>query len=226
MVKNTHKVTKIERSVKISISQLHPNPWNPNKTSQRQQEAIAESLREYSQVLELIVRPHPDIEGEYQIIDGEHRYQESSDYVYANVLHGLSDAEAKKLTVVLNETRGTADKIELSQLLADIKIDLGADLITSLPYTEVELGELVNLADINWDDFSTDNQEGNNFNGDGGGEDLKIITFKVSPDDYQYLESIYNLIKDQEPLDKNKAIAWGQVLVTIAKDFLAVSPNS
>lgn len=100
------KPSSIERSVAISRSKLHPNPWNPNKTKPRQQAAIAESLAAYGQVLELVVRPHPTLPGEYQIIDGEHRYNELTDTVYATVLHDFKDADAKKLTIILNETNG------------------------------------------------------------------------------------------------------------------------
>lgn len=154
MVKSAYK---IERGVAIPKSKLHSNPWNPNHMKDRQQEAVKESIKLYGQVMELLVRPHPTITGDYQIIDGEHRFNVLPGTVYCNVIHGLPDAEAKKLTIVMNETRGSADKIELAQLLKDISIDIDEDQIGwGLPYEPDELDELIALADVDWDKFSDD----------------------------------------------------------------------
>ena len=64
------KASKIERSVAIQRSKLHPNPWNPNKTKPRQQAAIAESLAAYGQVLELVVRPQLTTKMRYDVYQG------------------------------------------------------------------------------------------------------------------------------------------------------------
>lgn len=146
---------KIERGVPIPKRDIVPNPWNPNKTTKRQQAALSESLNEYGQVLEIVVRPSPTETGKYQIIDGEHRYEELPDTVFANVIHGLPDADAKKLTVILNETRGAADKVELAQLLAEIDKELGGGekAMAALPYDEQEYLELIKLAEHDWDNY-------------------------------------------------------------------------
>jgi hypothetical protein len=216
------KIEKIERAVKIPIAKLHANPWNPNKTTDRQQQAIAESLNEYSQVLEIIVRPHPEIEGEYQIIDGEHRYKElgGEGYAYANVLHGLDDANGKKLTVILNETRGQADKIELSKLISDIQFDFGDDLKLGLPYSETELDEIIKLADIDWDNFGNDDDEGEGGEGGETSEEMISIACKISPATQDLMNQVKSLVGDEIKLDKDKAIAWGQVLAVIADFYL------
>lgn len=151
---------QIERGVKVAKSQLLPNPWNPNKTSKRQQEAIAESLNLYGQVLEILVRPSKQQPGKYEILDGEHRYQELNDSIFVNVIHDLSDGDAKKLTIVLNETRGQADKLELSQLLAEIEEELGDDAIAALPYDLDEYEELLKLAQDDWSVDSTTENKG------------------------------------------------------------------
>jgi hypothetical protein len=144
---------KLERSVPIPKAKLHPNPWNPNHMKPNQAKGVEESLQWVGQVLDLLVRPHTDVDGEYQIIDGEHRFNVIGDTVYCTIIHGLSEAEAKKLTIVMNETRGEADKIELAQLLKDIWVDMGDDTGWALPYDDTELTELVNLADVDWGNF-------------------------------------------------------------------------
>jgi hypothetical protein len=213
------KTTQIDRAVLISKSLLDPNPWNPNKTKPRQQKAIAESLATYSQIIDIIVRPNGD---RYQIIDGEHRYDELTEDVYVTVLHGLSDADAKKLTIIMNETRGEADKIELAQLLADLSNELSGDeLLNALPYEQNELDE---LAEVDWDNFNNpDDDEQSEFKGEfEPTEDEFIKLYIVIPKEALLVaEQAKDLISQQRELNKNKDIAWGQVLESLAADYIS-----
>lgn len=219
MVKAAYKV---DRGVAIPKARIHPNPWNPNKMTDRQQQAVSESIGAYGQVLELLVRPHPEIGGEYQIIDGEHRFSVLPEIVYCNVIHDLPEPDAKKLTVILNETRGDADKVELAHLLADLQADFGEDLITGLPYSSVDLDELVKLADIDWDQFSQN--EGSSEGGKDASDDgWTTILVKIPDEAMDVVNQAADLVKDQRDghLHKDKAISWGQILESLAADFLA-----
>lgn len=161
----TQKIANIEYGVKIPLDKVHPNPWNPNVTSEREQEAISESLEEFGQVLEILVRPHPDIPGAYQIVDGEHRYLEMAEngVIVANVLYGLSDVDAKRLTLIMNETRGKPDTEKKAVLLAEIKNLQPENYSNALPYSQDELDELLKTA--------SKNPDSSNYKGDGNGED-------------------------------------------------------
>ncbi len=217
---------QVERGVRINKSQLEANSYNPNKTTQRQQEAIGESLQTYGQLTSVLVRPHPEKEGKYVIVDGEHRSQELGEDVYVDVVHGLSDADAKKLTIIMNETRGEADKIELAQLLADINADMGLEeLGVGLPYDEVELNELVKLADINWDEFGSvggeDTSADEPATQDDDEEDWITLTARMPMSAVDVFNQAQDLIRDEDNLHEDKAIALGQVLERLAADFLA-----
>lgn len=213
---------KIERGVAIPKAKLHPNPWNPNHMKPRQQAAVEESIKAYGQVMELLVQPHPDMDGEYRIIDGEHRFNVLPDLVYCNVIHGLPDPEAKKLTIVMNETRGAADKIELAQLLADINNDVD-ELIAGLPYDESELDELIALADVDWDNFVEDLEPEPTQGDDPTENNYTTILVKVQPDAMDAINQAADLVRDQRlELDKDKAIAWGQIVESIVADYLAM----
>ncbi|MGL5060897.1 MAG: DNA methyltransferase [Microcoleus sp.] len=138
---------RIERSVKLKASQLLPNPWNPYRNkSDRLQEAIAESIGEFDQIQDIVCRPHPSIDGHYQILDGEgrHRTFDPDADVYVTIVHGLTDAQAKKVTIVMDETRATADPELLSSLLSELSEDYSIDdLVTGLPYDEDQLTEMI-----------------------------------------------------------------------------------
>jgi ParB-like nuclease domain len=216
---------KIDRGVKLLASQVEHNPWNPNKTTDRQQEAIGESLSMYGQVLEILVRPHPQKEGIYQVIDGAHRLDNLSDIVYANVIYGLPDADAKKLTIVMNETRGSADKLELAELLNSIQTDLGDLLGVGLPYSTVELSELTSLSNIDWGSFDTPNpeEEIDDTAGESSGgsvDGFQSVFMKLSPETMDRLSQAKDLVGDTVDLSKDPAISWGEVIDNILNDFL------
>ena len=65
----------IKRGQLISVSNLSVNDYNPNRVSERVETAILESLQDYGQVSDILVRPDPQKKGKYIIIDGEHRYK-------------------------------------------------------------------------------------------------------------------------------------------------------
>ena len=207
------KISRIERSVLVPKSKLIPNPWNPNKTNDRQQKAIAESLKTYSQILDIIVRP---VQDKYQIIDGEHRYNELEDQVYVTILHGLSDADAKKLTIILNETRGSADKIELAQLLHELRDIEGDELILGLPYTETELEELIQIAEHDWDNFTSNFSESI---AEETSDELETHTLKIAKTDVHLLDEVKVLIEDIQ-FSKDKEIALGQLFVYLARKYI------
>jgi hypothetical protein len=146
----------IDRGVEVSAADLTANPWNINEMTSRQNDAVGESIQEFGQVVDLVVRPHPEMVGKYQVIDGEHRLGHSNENVFVTVIHDIPDAQAKKLSVILNETKGKANKVLLTQLLAGIEHEIGATAAMSgLPYSDAEFAELVKMAEVDWDNFST-----------------------------------------------------------------------
>jgi hypothetical protein len=213
---------RIDRGVAVQKHKIHPNPWNPNKTTDRQQQAIEESLDYFGQVIEILVRPHPEDREQYQVIDGEHRLSQLDDMVYVNVIHDLADAEAKKLTIIMNETRGQADKVDLAVLLADIQSDLGDLTGLGLPYSDNELDELIKLANVDWDQISADDNEENesseNQNESSESPQLTNLFIKIDPATLDRFKQARDLVDNPSP---DPAIAWGQTIDLMLQDFLA-----
>lgn len=154
------------------IHQIYPNSWNPNMTSKRVDEAIRESIGTYGMVDPITCRRHPELDGALQIIDGEHRLEACKEMGYKTVpvvILDINDANAKKLTIIANETRGRAEKASLSQLVAEIAEELDAhELMLGMPYYEDEfenmIGEGVTAGDVSpekeWEgmpEFQSDN---------------------------------------------------------------------
>jgi hypothetical protein len=221
------QAARVERAVEVKACKLHPNPWNPYaKKSDRLKEAIAESINEFTQIQDIVVRPHPDLEGEYQILDGEGRRQTFSDEetVYVTIVHGLTDGQAKKVTLVMDETRATADKIELSQLLAELAGDDSIEsLISGLPYTEAGLEDLIQLAEVDWDNFDAEeNTSLGDESDDDSKEGWKSVYVRCPDSVFDLLTQARGLVSDQMDLHKTPEIAWGQVIEVLVGEYLAI----
>lgn len=144
------------------VSSLHPNPWNPNKMDARTYSAERESIRAYGFVDPITCRPHPENLGEYEILDGEHRYRAAIDEkleVVPIVVLPLDDARAKRLTIILNETRGEADPIALAILLRELEEIDPEEFRVGLPYTSKEMEELLEIGRVNWDEYDEEHRE-------------------------------------------------------------------
>jgi len=140
----------------VTLEELRPNPWNPNKMDEATYAKETESIKKFGMAVPITVRKHAD--GGYEIIDGENRWKVLADlkYRYAPIwsLGWLDDAVAKQLTIVLNEVKGSPEKDKLSDLLKDLlKSETTEELLTVLPYSKEKFEELVNVPAFDWDSF-------------------------------------------------------------------------
>lgn len=162
----TPKIDNIE----VPLEKLHENTWNPNQQSDRVFAAEIESIKRFGFIDPITVRKHPSKRGAYEIIDGAHRYRALTQMGYdkpvpVNVIK-VTDAEAKQLTIVLNETRGEADPFDLSRLLNELRDDVSVDdLFAVMPFDSNEFDALLALADGSGD--------GGGAGGDGGDDDAR-----------------------------------------------------
>jgi ParB-like chromosome segregation protein Spo0J len=109
----------------------------------------AESIRQFGFVDPVLVRSVPGTRG-YEIVDGEHRWKAAKAVGLTHVLvldlGDVSDHVAKRLTIVMNETRGQFDREDLSSLVTDLLSDSDEtlnDLARKvLPYTDREIDKL------------------------------------------------------------------------------------
>jgi len=203
----------------VSVAKLDPNPWNPNRMDDRTMEATRESIAKHGFIAPVTVREHPDRKGRFQIIDGEHRWkvaQEMKAAAVPVVVIAASDVEAKKLTIILNETRGQADTAELGMLLAEIRPELGDELGVGLRWTESELDSILAVAQDDWSSFDPD---GLNDTPPADG-DFTTLQIRV-PDDFLPLwEQAHEAIGEDADLDPDRRVANGQVVMRVVRSFL------
>ena len=184
----------------IAIGLLQKNPWNPNKMDSSTLKAEKESIEKYGVVAPIIVRPLGD---DYQIIDGEHRYIVCKDLGYESIpsviIENLKEMDAKKLTIILNETKGSNDKIELGKLLGELSSDFGDDLKVGLPFSDDDLKDLIEFGNIEWDKYegakaeSVNEDEVYRLHLTFKGSDIDIVKDRLSNNPEQ---TILDLLKD------------------------------
>lgn len=221
--------------VHLPIGAVHPNPWNPNKQTERQFAAEVESILDNGFVMPIVVRENPDLPGEWQIIDGEHRHKALSQII-ANkddgafnipqlvesgtipaVVLSPDDPRAKRLTIILNETRGSADTAEMAALLAELQEELGGDLIIGLPFTEDALNDLVAMGDYDWDAIADQYEDDSAADGDTDASDVDEHRIVAILDDDTYAwwqEAIRDHNDGKDSTDPNVAGALLHRLLT------------
>lgn len=215
---------KIDRAVPVDARDLLPNPWNPNRLSGKEQRSVDESLQLYGQFQELVVRPHPKLSGKYQILDGEHRHKSLTGTVYVNVIHGLTDAEAKKLTIVADAARGNFEQDSLANLLGELSKDLGDALSIGLPYDQSELDELLkSLQQSNGEGGTGGGRSNDDGNGDDDGVRWVTVSFQVPEAVRSLIYQAKNKIEDEidRSLHPDDRIAIGQVVEILVAEYLA-----
>lgn len=130
----------------MEVQYLNPhdlkcNPWNPNNVDPINQEKLETSIRKDGIKRPIVVRELAD--GSLQIIGGQHRTEAAINLKLATVpvinRGPISDAAAKKETLLDNYRYGSDNIDRMAELLNDPDIGSAADLLAQMPIDEEEL---------------------------------------------------------------------------------------
>lgn len=129
--------------VLLDTRALMPALWNANVVARSTMERIRNSVRRFGIVENSVVRPHPEFEGKYEVLSGNHRLQIYKQLRVKKVpckIVELDDAMARVLAQTLNRTRGVDDPEKLAALMDEIQqalpkqqIDEFLEHVVSLP---------------------------------------------------------------------------------------------
>lgn len=195
--------------VDLRVADLDPNPWNPNVQSEIVSRATRESIEHFGFVAPVAVR-RSATEGRYEIVNGEHRWREATDLGHDTipaVILDLTDAQAKKLTVVLNETTGDPDVVRLGQLL--VQMEELDDFRVGLPYSDEELEHLLLIGRQNWEDHP-----------DRQPPDPPVtrdVTFTLTPDQHDRFEAAVVALADEYAMTERSAVVFEAMRVAAHK---------
>lgn len=100
----------------IKVNLLESNPYQPRKTFPEAALAeLAADIKEHGVLQPLLVRPHPDAKGHYQIVAGERRLRaakEASLIEVPCIERAMGDDEMERLALVENVQRADLDPLD------------------------------------------------------------------------------------------------------------------
>jgi len=135
----------------VAVAELRPNPWNPNVVPEHRMQALERTVRRDGRLLSVpLVRP---VEGGFEILDGEHRYQAAKAAgveTMTVLVVEASDQEARARTVAMNQIRGEADPVEQAALLAELARNEAEAVAALVDEPDVPLREALGFDDREW----------------------------------------------------------------------------
>lgn len=129
----------------VDADRLVPNAWNPNSVGVENMEKLKKSLLSNKFFKPVLVRTNKD--GELEIIGGAHRVEAAAELgIEVPILNlgNVSDTDAKKLTLMDNDSYGENDSTLLARVLQDLENE-GVDILGEMTYDETSLNELLDL---------------------------------------------------------------------------------
>lgn len=100
----------------LPIEALQPNPHQPRRTFEAADlDELAASIREKGVIQPLIVRPHPEIPGSFEIVAGERRWraaQRAQVHEVPVLVRDLTDIEVLELAIIENIQRADLNPLE------------------------------------------------------------------------------------------------------------------
>lgn len=141
----------------VSVDDLRKNKFNSNKVSALNESKIKESIARNGMFKPILVRQITGKPG-YEIIGGEHRWEQAVELGYAEVpvanLGYISEVKAKEIGVIDNARYGADDTLMLAEILKDIgEIE---EIQHFLPFGDADLSAIFSASNIALDDLELD----------------------------------------------------------------------
>jgi ParB-like chromosome segregation protein Spo0J len=136
----------------IPLEHLIPHPLNANVMSEDLREKLKAHIKRTARYPFLVVRPHPEADGKYQVLDGHHRVAVLRELGHTEArcdVWEVGDREANLLLATLNRLEGQDAPIRRAQLVHELLGEMNmADLAGLLPETEKQIEELHSLLEF------------------------------------------------------------------------------
>jgi hypothetical protein len=201
----------------VALDDLVAHPLNSNVMPPDLQEKLRVNIQRTGRYPFLVVRPHPEEKGKFQVLDGHHRVAILRDLGHTEArcdVWQVDDREAKLLLATLNRLQGQDLPIRRAQLVHELLGEMSADdLAGLLPETDKQLEELHALLEFPADEIASQ------LAAEMEEEEKvlpRVMTFIVTPDQERVIEQAVELASDGTPGRDRKA----RGLVNLAVKFL------
>jgi ParB/RepB/Spo0J family partition protein len=192
---------------------IHPAKENPNEMSAGTYKALKREVERNGFVQPVLVRPHPEREGHYEVIDGEHRWRVLGELGVARVpcvVDGSADdLDAATRRITMNRLRGQFVPVRLAHLLADLSERLPEDELTAR--LDMDPKELRNYLAL--DGYIEEQEAGDgeakprDTGGDAEPDDREVIVFVCTAYEADRVELLIKALTDSDPEQRDTALA-------------------
>jgi ParB family chromosome partitioning protein len=201
----------------VPLNDLLPHPLNANVMPDELREKLRAHIKRTGRYPFIVVRPHPEDPGRFQVLDGHHRVailRELGHRVARCDVWEVDDREAKLLLATLNRLEGQDLPIRRATLIHELLGDLNLeDLAGLLPETDKQLEELHALLEFPAEEIAAQL--------DAAAEESEkvlpqVISFVVTPEQAETIAEAVELASDGTPGRDRKA----RGLTNLARRFL------
>ena len=181
----------------VPLDDLLPHPLNSNVMPVDLQAKLRAHIKRTGRYPFLVVRPHPEEPGKYQVLDGHHRVAVLRDLGHTEArcdVWQVDDREAKLLLATLNRLQGQDAPARRAQLLHELLGEMSlSDLGGLLPETEKQLEELHSLLEFPAEEIAAllEQQAA-----DAEKVLPRILTFVVTPEQEDLIERAVEMASD------------------------------
>ena len=182
----------------VPLGDLTPHPLNSQRHARRPAgEAARRTSQRTGRYPFVVVRPHPEEPGQFQILDGHHRVEILRDLGHTEArcdVWNVDDREAKLLLATLNRLEGQDSPIRRAQLIHELLGEMSLpDLAGLLPETDKQLEELESLLQFPAEEIAA-------LLAEQAAEQEKVLprvlTFVVSPEQEELIDRAVELASD------------------------------
>jgi ParB-like chromosome segregation protein Spo0J len=206
----------------IPLADLLPHPRNSNVMPADLQAKLRAHIKRTGRYPFLVVRPHPEEAGKYQVLDGHHRIAVLRDLGHRDArcdVWDVDDREAKLLLATLNRLQGQDQPLRRAELIHELLAEMNVtDLGGLLPETDKQLEELHALLEFPAEEIAALLQE----QAEEAEKVLpRVMTFVVTPDQERVIEAAVEAASDGTVGRDRKA----RGLMNLAQRFLQESAD-
>jgi ParB-like chromosome segregation protein Spo0J len=181
----------------VPLDDLLPHPLNSNVMPADLQAKLRAHIKRTGRYPFLVVRPHPDEPGRFQVLDGHHRVAILRDLGHTEArcdVWEVNDREARLLLATLNRLQGQDQPRKRAELIHELLGEMSLDdLAGLLPETDRQIEELHALLEFPADEVALLLEA----QAEEAEKVLpRVLTFVVTPEQEQIIEQAIELASD------------------------------